>query len=220
MRRIGKLRIIIAVFIPLLVSLLLACTPAQTTPSTPSPTSSPPSSGTNSSAAATPSQQANTPAVPAQTPVEKPTSFEAATYTNDDVGFSVKYPNNWTKTDAQGSQVLRVSANNRPAEDMLWVHVLPATADIALTVTGLLDKAYAISTTIASNKLVTLSDGKTEAREIILNGILQTTSQAQRYIFCLGTNYSDKTILVITSTANVDGDNALIEEIARTLTLK
>jgi hypothetical protein len=219
MRRIGKLQIIIIAFILLLVSLPLACTPAQTTTSTPPPTSPPPSA-TNSTVVGTPSQQDTAPAVPAQTPVEKPTSFEAVTYTNDSIGFSVKYPKNWTLNDNRGTQVLYESANNRPAEDMLWVHVLPATADMTVIVRGLLDKAYAISTTVVSNKLVTLSDGKTEAREIILAGVLQTTSQSGRYICCLGTIHNGKTILVIASTASINGNNSLIEEIAHTLTVK
>jgi hypothetical protein len=158
--------------------------------------------------------------VPAQAAVEKPTSFEAVTYTNDNIGFSVKYPKNWTVNEIQGTQVLYVSANNKPTLDFLWVNVFPAVPDFAVAVQGLLDKQYHMNATVVSNKLVTLSDGKTEAREIILTGVLQTTSQSERYICCLGTNYNGKTILVIASTSNVDGHNALVEEIANTLALK
>jgi hypothetical protein len=215
MKRVSKVRIIIIAFILLLVSLPLGCTPAQTTTSSPSP-----SSGTNSPVAATPSQQASVPVVSTQTVVEKPTSFDALTYVNDEVGFSVKYPRMWTRNDVKGSQVLYVSANNKTAEDMLWVNVIPASPDLAAAVTNLMDKMYNLNATVISNKSTTLSDGKTTAQEIILTGVMQTASKLEWYVCCLGINHNGKTILVLAKTAKVDGHNALVEEIAHTLTIK
>ncbi len=103
---------------------------------------------------------------------------------------------------------------------MLWVNVVPKVSDFGVATEDLLEKGYAINATIVSSKSTTLADGKTPANEIILTGVMGKITKTERYLYCLGTNYKGKTILVIASTSNVYGNKALVEEIAQTLTLK
>ena len=200
----GKLSAILIV----LIFLVAGCTQAVKSSSQP-----------NSAPTATSSFTQSTP--------EKPTSYEATTYTNDEVGFSIKYPKNWYigsavvfNNSVDAAQILYAEADNRPIFDMLWVNVVPKVSDFGVATEDLLEKGYAINATIVSSKSTTLADGKTPANEIILTGVMGKITKTERYLYCLGTNYKGKTILVIASTSNVYGNKALVEEIAQTLTLK
>jgi len=194
-----------------------ATTPSTTTPSTTQPSTTAPSTLTPPTPPPTP-PGSNTPAAPA----EIKTSFEASTYTNDELGFSIKYPKNWVKKDASGETVLSISAGEDQTADSVSVNVIAENKNFAAAAKSIIEgsgafKQYSAKAKVESEKATTLADGKTAASEAVFSAKIVIYDV---YLYCFGTNTGGKTIVVVTYTLKNDAKNKeLIKEIAKTLTL-
>ena len=143
------------------------------------------------------------------------TSFEAATYTNDQPGFSVTYPKAWgTRTSTLAGVVFYgvLDANN-----IIVIGVRPATNFKDAAVTFLSDFIAAAGASfvpsVDGENTVTLADGKTQANEIVLS-----VAFGLKKGVIYGVLKDGKAIMVLVA---LDPKNMeLYKEIGKTLTLK
>jgi pyruvate/2-oxoglutarate dehydrogenase complex dihydrolipoamide acyltransferase (E2) component len=209
------------VFITLCVLLMAvvifpACAPAK-----PAATTEPqkPAAATTEPATPAPAQPA---VVEPPKPVEKPTSFNAATYSNDKNGFSLKYPKGWVVKDTAGDIVLDASVTQEPQSDTVIIYVIPKAADLTRVTKDCMDnypvfKGFGAKAAVDSTAAVKLADGKTSATETILR---TTVAIYDLYTYCLAVNKGDVSIIVLCNTVGGLENKALVKEIARTLTIK
>ena len=61
----------------------------------------------------------------------KALSFEAATYTNDELGFTLKYPSKWTGKDIYQNFIVMKVASDQAGADTCGIIVIPEAADFA-----------------------------------------------------------------------------------------
>ena len=164
--------VFLSIMIILLVSLVLpACSPAKpaATPAVPAaPAATPP-----------PAPAVTPPPAPAATPPAAPAakalSFEAATYTNDDLGFTFQYPKKWANKDIYQDFIFLVVASDQAGADTCGIIVIPEAADFATAVKGEFDnepnlKAGGTKVAVNQVKTVTLADGKTSGTSAIVTG--------------------------------------------------
>jgi len=199
------------------------CAPAATAPSQPAGTEKPPAPAAETPA--TPAAEAPS-APPAVTPqaTEKSTSFEAATYSNDQYGFSVRYPKSWSNEKLIGAMVMRVAARAGDIQsDAAAAAVVDKPADYSKAIREAVDETLAASgvpvkTKVESIGTTTLSDGTTPATEAVLS--VNVYGMYNLYVYALGTDKGEKTISAIGLTIKGDANKALIKEIVQTLAVK
>ncbi len=229
---------IILVTIMLVVGILLsACAPGGCAPSA-TPPAQPADTGVPATPAETPpaTPAAETPTVtpPAEQPaappdsapqvIEKPTSFEAATYSNDQYGFTMRYPKSWSNEKLLADTVMRVAAKAGDIQaDAAAAAVVDKPADYGKAIREAVDETLAASgvpvkTKIETINATTLSDGITPATEAVLSA--DVYGMYQLYIYALGTDKGEKTIAAIGLTIMGDTNKALVKEIVRTLAVK
>jgi hypothetical protein len=175
--------------------------------------------------AAPPEQQAETeePSAPPeqQAEVEKPPacSFEAAEYTNAELGFSVKYPEDWEATTAISGPGLLFVAQAPTQVPVLMISVAEG-ATLVDALTAAVEAAGGSDVKIKSQSETTLSDG-TKA--------IQGTGKFKHPIapmaidvFVLGAMRDNKWIIVTVATVGLMAkfDEAKFSEIAHTLEFK
>jgi ABC-type transport system substrate-binding protein len=156
---------------------------------------------------------AETPAAPAPEP-EIVTSFEAATYTNVDPAFSIKYPKTWE------SGAVKLTGGvffAKGGDDLVYVAVRPATDFKAAATEFLSDliklSGVALSPNVDSEKTVTFLDGKTQGNEIMLSALFGS-KKATVY----GVIKDGKAIMVMCGTS--PKSLALYSEIGKSLVVK
>ena len=203
--------------------IISACSTGGAATSTATPAKPP-----QTAAPATPPVAAAPPApAPQVTPppvVEKPTSFAAATYTNDQYGFTVKYPKSWSNDTLIGDMVMRVAA--QPGDlrsDAAATAVVNKPSDYGKAIKDAVDATLAASNINVKTKLesinaTTLSDGKTPAMEAVLSADI--FGMYELYVYAISTDKGDKTIAAIGLTINGSANKALVKEIAQTLSVK
>ncbi len=207
---------------------LSACAPGGCA-STPPSAAKPADTNVPATPAVTPAAvppSAPPPAPPAIAPqvAEKPTSFEAATYTNDQYGFSVRYPKTWANDELIGDMVMRVASQAGDLQsDAVAAAIVNKPSDYGKTIREAVDETLAASnvrvkTKLESVKATTLSDGKTPATEAVLSA--DVFGMYQLYVYALGTDKGEKTIATIGLTIKGDANKALVREIAQTLAVK
>jgi|GEM_PF-463260 len=139
-------------------------------------------------------------------------SFEAATYTNADYGFSVRYPANWAEQEATGTTVFYAADPNKvPA---LFIMVVEG-ATFADALTAGLDEAGGSDANIKSESETTLADG-TPATEAVLKVKLQGFGADA---FALGLLKEGKWVIVAVGTVGLLAkyDEPLFSEVVHTL---
>ena len=217
----------ISIMVMLVMALVLpACAPAapakpaETKPATPPATTTPATPPAATTPATTPpaTPPAATPAV-----TEVKTSFEAATYTSDSPGFSVQYPKSWIKGDMANDVVFIVLASSAQGADVASIVVIPETSDFGKAAKDSFDndpalKNLGVKVNVDSTKTTTLADGKTPANEALLSAKIMGIYDLWGY--CYGANIGGKTVFVTGATLAGDKSKALLQEIAKTLTLK
>jgi len=210
----NKSLVIISVLVLVLAVVAMACAPA--TPATPP---APPAAPETPAA---PPAAPETPAAPpaAETPAAPPapeivTSFEAATYTNADPAFTVKYPKTWKVEASKVSGAVLFAKGE--GNDIVMVGVRPATsikdAAIALLADYILSLGAGITPGVDSEKTVTLADGKTQANEILMSALF-----GARKGYAYGVIKDGKAIMVLAGTDPKHLD--LYSEIGKTLVVK
>jgi len=150
------------------------------------------------------------------------TSFEAVTYTNDEIGFSISYPKAWIKKPPTGDTLLQVASSPDTGADGLLISAVAAVPDIAAGGKTLLDnsqifKQFGATVTVDSTSNLTLADGKTPAVEI------ESSTQIMNYkmnMFSIGATKGSKTVYVTTYTFRGDRNKALLLEVIKTLAFK
>jgi hypothetical protein len=209
----NKSLVIVSILVLVLAVVAMACAPAApakppVTPAAP-PVVTPPTTPSATPPAAPPA--AETPAAPAP---EIVTSFEAATYTNTDPAFTVKYPKTWEagKVSLPGGVFYA-----KGGDDLIYVAVRPATnfKDSATTFLADLIKlsGVALSPNVDSEKTVTFLDGKTQGNEIMLSALF-----GQKKATVYGVIKDGKAIMVMCGTA--PKNLALYSEIGKSLVVK
>jgi hypothetical protein len=179
---------------------LAACSPAQT--ATPPATTMPP-------AITTP------PAAPAAVDVK--TSFEAVTYTNDEYGFTIKYPKTWFINEGGlPGGVFRAMLDN----DVVFIVVKPAT-DFKVAATEVftyLIKANGLSASpsVDAETAVTMADGKTKGYEILLSATVSGQTAAKAAVCGV---IKDGNAILVTG-ASVPKNIELYIEIGKTLSVQ
>jgi len=225
-----RISAIIMVTSMLLVGVALsACAPGGCAPTTPTADKPADTSTPAVPAAETPPLTPSSeppPAPPANTPqvTEKPTSFEAATYNNDQYGFSIKYPKSWSNEKLIGDMVMRVAARAGDIQsDAAAAAVVDKPPDYGKAIREAVDETLAASgvpvkTKIESINATVLSDGTTPATEAVLSA--DVYGMYQLYVYALGTDKGGKTIAIIGLTVKGDANKSLLKEIAQTLAVK
>lgn len=200
------------------------CAPAATAPSQPAETEKPAAPAAETTPATPAVEELSAP--PEVTPqvTEKPTSFEAATYSNDQYGFTLRYPKSWSNEKLIGDMVMRVAAKAGDIQsDAAAAAVVDKPADYSKAVKEAVDETLAASgvpvkTKVESIDATTLSDGTTPATEAVLSA--DVYGMYQLYVYALGTDKGEKTISAIGLTIKGDANKALIKEIVQTLAVK
>lgn len=209
----NKSLVIISILVLVMAVVAMACAPA-TPPATPA--APPAAPETPAAPPATPETPAAPPAAP-ETPVapapEIVTSFEAATYTNVDPAFTIKYPKTWEagKVNLTGGVFYA-----KGGDDLVYVAVRPATDFKASATEFLADliklSGVALSPNVDSDKTVTMLDG-TQGNEIMLSALFGS-KKATVY----GVIKDGKAIMVMCGTA--PKSLALYSEIGKSLVVK
>jgi hypothetical protein len=155
-------------------------------------------------------------------PVEKPTSFESAAYSNDKYGFTLKYPKKWIKKDASGDMVFWVTASEQITGDAAWVSVIPKTADYTGAMKESLSQYPGFMGLTGNAKFVavtpiTLADGKTAANESTAAFKVMTYNPT---VYGLAIDKGTNTIIVMGVTVGDAGQLGLLKELAQTITFK
>ena len=220
----------VILFTIMLLAAIVLCACATGSSNTP-----PPAKPASTTPAATPPQ--TTPAAPVTTPTPtptppestpqvalKPTSFEAATYTNDQYGFSVRYPKSWAGDKLIGDMVWRVAAQAGDLQsDAVAAAVVNKPSDYGKAIREAVDATLAASGINVKTKLesvnpTTLSNGKTPAMEAVLSA--EIFGIYQLYVYALSTDKGEKTIATIGLTVKGETNKALVKEIVQTLAVK
>ncbi len=213
----NKSLVIVSILVLVLAVVAMACAPA-TPPATPETPAAPPATPeTPAAPPATPETPAAPPATP-ETPVapapEIVTSFEAATYTNVDPAFTIKYPKTWEAGEVKLPGGVFYA---KGGDDLVYVAVRPATDFTAAATEFLSDliklSGVALSPNVDSSKTVTFLDGKTQGNEIMLSALFGS-KKATVY----GVIKDGKAIMVMCGTS--PKNLALYSEIGKSLTLK
>jgi pyruvate/2-oxoglutarate dehydrogenase complex dihydrolipoamide acyltransferase (E2) component len=205
--------VFISIMIVLLVSLILpACSPTKpaATPAAP--------------AATTPPAPTATPPPAPAAPAAKALSFDAATYTNDELGFTWKYPSKWTGKEIYQNFIVMKIASDQQGADTAGIIVIPQAADFAAAVKGEFDnepqlKAGNTKVAVSEVKTITLADGKTSGTSAIVTGDVMG-GLYKLYAPVTGFNKGGKTIIAFSYTLGNEAKQALGREIASTLTPK
>jgi branched-chain amino acid transport system substrate-binding protein len=145
-------------------------------------------------------------------------SFEAAEYTNADLGFSVKYPKNWKENkDEEKAPTVFYAADPARVPTMRVAAVEAATFADAVTVA--LEGGGASDIKVGAEKETTLADGSTKATGAKVS-LKSKGYNAEAY--ALGVKKGDKWVTIVVSTVAllVPYDEAQFSEIAKTLTFK
>ena len=213
--------VFISIMVVLLASLILpACSPAKPAAAPAAPAATTP--------AAPAAPAATTPAAPAATipaaPAAKALSFEAATYTNTDLGFTFQYPKKWASKDIYQNFIFMVVASDQSGADTSGVIVIPEAADFAKAVKGEFDdepqlKAGGTKVAVSEVKAITLADGKTSGTSAIVTGDVMG-GLYKLYAPVTGFNKGGKTIIAFSYTLGNEPKQALAREIASTLAVK
>ncbi len=209
----NKSLVIVSILVLVLAVVAMACAPAAPakpaeTPAAPPPAETPAAPPPAETPAAPP--PAETPAAPAP---EIVTSFEAATYTNTDPAFTIKYPKTWEagKVSLPGGVFYA-----KGGDDLVYVAVRPATnfKDSAATFLADLIKlsGVALSPNVDSEKMVTMLDG-TQGNEIMLSALF-----GQKKATVYGVIKDGKAIMVMCGTQ--PKNLALYSEIGKSLVVK
>jgi hypothetical protein len=214
----NKALVVVTILVLVLAVIAISCAPvakpATTTPAaTATPTATTPPASTT-----TPPAQPAAAATPLAAPEVK-TSYEAATYTNDKYGFSIKYPKSWIVKDA-GTYALSADVDGTISANSLIVTAIPAAKDLSKAAKDVLDSYPSIkmlggNATVDSTKTATLADGKTPCTQTELSAIVAVYSV---YCYSVGVTKGDNSILVVAYT--MSGDKKLVQEIANTLVFK
>jgi branched-chain amino acid transport system substrate-binding protein len=153
---------------------------------------------------------------PPEAPPPGGLSFEAAEYTNADLGFSVKYPKNWKENkDEEKDPTIFYAADPARAPSIRVMVVEAATfADAVKDGQG---KAGGSEINVGAEKEITLADGTTKATTAKVD---LKTKGYDAEAFSLGVKKGDKWIIVtvLTVALLVPYDEAKQSEIATTLT--
>jgi len=159
------------------------------------------------------------PPAPPAPPAEKPAepgklTFEAAEYTNAELGFSVKYPKDWTK---QPSDVLLFYAASPSMVPVIFVGAEEGAA-FAETLKKSLEAAGGSGFKVVSEKETTLADG-TKATAAVIEVSLRGFGAKG---FALGAKKDAKWILITVGTVEMLAkyDEAKFSEIVHTLQFK
>ena len=212
----------------MLLTLAIGCAPATTTPP---PSANPPTTTQPVAPSIPTTTTPSVPSIPAAMPpnntplvIEKLTSFEATSYSNDQYGFAVKYPKSWANDTLIGDMVMRVAAQAGDLQsDAVAAAVVNKPSDYGKAIKEAVDATLAASNVNVKTKLesilpTTLSDGKTAAMEAVLSA--DVFGMYTLYVYALATDKGEKTIAVTGLTIKGDSNKALIKEIARTLSVK
>lgn len=188
-------------------------TPAATTPAptTPAPTTPAPTTPATTTPPTTPAAP-QTPSAPAA-PVIK-TSFEAATYTNDQYGFSVMYPKSFAEAKATvPGGVFYAKAD----KDVIYVAVKPATdfkdASVAFLTDLIAASGMSVVPGVDAENTITLADGKTKANQVLMSAAFGMAKAA-----CTGVIKDGKAIMIVG--ASDPKSLELYKEIGTTLIIK
>ncbi|MBN1375141.1 MAG: hypothetical protein JXA01_03185 [Dehalococcoidia bacterium] len=175
-------------------------------------------------AATEPAKPAATePAKPAATEPAKPAaaevSFEADTYTNDEYGFSLKYPKAWIVRDKAG-YAFYANDSDETTADTAFTAIAAKTDDIAGAAKAFLDesetfKKYNVKCDIVSQEKGTLADGKTPCTKAALHVTIIIYSIN---IYAVGAVKGDDTIMVIAYTFGTKTEK--IQELCSSLAFK
>jgi len=222
----NKSLVIVSVLVLVLALVAVACAPAApaTTPAAPPATTpaTPPAAPP-----APPETPATPPAPPAETPappappavVEKPLSFETATFTDDVNGISFQYPKSW-KIAAKPYENAIFYANDggTPLPNLVFVDVRPSTSVKDSAVAGLRDfiaaKGVQADPKVDATGEVTLPDGSKATEVAISVTVLFQTKKG----YAIGVIKDGKSIVV---SAGIDpGKMDLFKEIAQSLRVK
>lgn len=157
---------------------------------------------------------------PAEKPAEKPPaapgklSFEAAEYTNEEYGFSVKYPKEWAE---QSSETLLFYAAAPARVPVLFVDA-EAGADLTEALKASLEAAGASGFKVVSTGEVTLADGS-PASKVVFKATLRGFAGEG---YAVGVKKDDKWVMVMVATVALLApyDEAKFSEIAHTLQFK
>ena len=210
-----KALVIVSILVLVLAVVAMSCAPAK--PPAPPPAPPAPPAVTTPPAVATPPATTTPPAVttpPAAPAVEIKTTFEAASYTNDLYGFSIKYPKAWTAGEVKLTGGVFYA---KGGDDLVYVAVRPATDFKAASLTFLSDLIAASGASINpdfdSEQAVTFADGKTKGTAIMLSALFGS-KKATVY----GVIKDGKAIMVMCGTVKNNLD--LYKEIGSTLSVK
>jgi hypothetical protein len=209
---------ILAVLVLTLAAIAMSCAPAAkpATTTTP-PTSTPP--------APTPTPSPTPPAAPppataAVAPPVIQTSFTADTYTSTTPAFTVMYPKGWMKREITAPVVFWAAQNDKFNSTQISIAVIDKAADFATAAKDCFDRyglAYNTPLKIDAQKSITLADGKTPGYAVEMSG---PSVRFTLYLYIVGANIGDKTVMVVTIGADKVLTWDLQKEIANTLTLK
>jgi hypothetical protein len=216
-----KSLIMVSVLVLVLAVVAMSCAPAK--PATPPPappvvTPTPPTPPAPPATTTPPAATTPPPAVAA--PIK--TSFEANTYTNSAPAFSIMYPKTWIKKEVTAPDVFGTARDTASTASALTVTVIDKAADFAAAAKNQLDnsatfKQYSAKAKVDSTAQATLADGKTAASVVELSTKLVIYDV---YLYAVGVNIGDKTVMAIIYTVDKGKDQALIQEIAKTLSAK
>jgi len=218
-----KALIMVSILVLVLAVVAMSCAPAKpaTPPTPPAPpvvTPTPPAVVTPPATTTPPAATTPPPAVVA--PIK--TSFEANTYTNSAPAFSIMYPKAWVKKEVTAPDVFAVSKDTSSTASTLTVTVIDKAADFSAAAKSQLDnsatfKQYSAKAKVDSSVQATLADGKTKASVVELSAKLVIYDV---YLYAVGTDIGDKTVMAIIYTVDKNKDQVLIREIAQTLSAK
>jgi branched-chain amino acid transport system substrate-binding protein len=154
---------------------------------------------------------------PPEAPPPGGLSFEAAEYTNADLGFSVKYPKNWKENKDEEKDPSVFYAADPARVPTIRVMVIEA-ATFADAVKAGMEASGNSDIKVGAETEITLPDGATKATTAKVNLKVKTGNNGETY--ALGVKKGDKWIvLAITTVALlVPYDEAQFSEIATTLT--
>jgi hypothetical protein len=159
---------------------------------------------------------AATPAPTAEKPAPGKLSFEAAEYTNVDLGFSVKYPKDWKETPGQKAPIVFYGAAVAQVP-VLVVSVVEA-ATFADALNAGLGAAGGTDLKIVSERETSLADGTKASKAVIKVTVKGFPAEG----FAVGAKKDGKwvTVTVATVAMLVPYDEAKFSEIAHTLQFK
>ena len=151
-----------------------------------------------------------------------------ATYTNDEYGFSFKYPAKWIPTEKSGAMIFAVAENSFQGADSVNASVAPAgtsstpEVDFGKAIKEAFDespgmKNVGATVDVQSSKVTMLPDGKTPAVEAIVTARIMIVNL---WGYSLGVNKGDKAIVITGFTLGDQSKKDQIMEICRSLVLK